>query len=312
MLLSSFTGRVSAGLRRHQGRGQGPSPPTQLPSGARPPCPLRRLQNFLHRPQALWPARRIPPSPAVGNEYSARPQQVEAALLELEILNSWVQDTSSQLRFPLHPRKEPEAGAGPPGRGLWGPGTVGQGGPHRRAGLAAPGNRGAGPWPQEHMQGPPAPMNKGTHSRRPTLSPLWATGAHAAPPATQALGLSSSVWLLHRHPQGKSRLPEPFAIATHTDKEHTAQVRQSQDRDVCSHPQQAHRPSPCSDPAVGTRKGRGLARGVTTTVYRCLPTASELGDGIAWPSGAWRSPRRNPRQNRAASPGASPCPKAPQ
>lgn len=45
-----------------------------------------------------------------SNEYSAeRPQQMEAALLELEILNSRAQDTSSQLMFLLLlPWKEPE------------------------------------------------------------------------------------------------------------------------------------------------------------------------------------------------------------
>lgn len=176
--------RVRAGLRPHRGRGRGPL----LPPGCRlahshpahsaasgTSCPATGPQACLQDPA----------KPGVGNEYSARPQQMGAALLGREILNSWAQDTGSRLRFLLRPRKEPEAGAGPPGRGLWGPGTVGRGGPHERAGPAAPGDGGPDPSLRGRMQ---AHQRPGTKARAPANPPslLWATGAGAAPPVHQA------------------------------------------------------------------------------------------------------------------------------
>lgn len=47
------------------------------------------------------------------NMSSYQPEQMGTALLGLEILNSWAQDTSSQLKFPHLPWKEMEAGTAP-------------------------------------------------------------------------------------------------------------------------------------------------------------------------------------------------------
>lgn len=65
-----------------------------------------------------------------------------AALLELEILNSWAQDAGRRLKFLLFPLEGARGGARPPGRELGAQGQRDGEGPCRRAGPATLGGRG--------------------------------------------------------------------------------------------------------------------------------------------------------------------------
>lgn len=89
---------------------------------------------------------------------------MEAGLLGLEILNSWAQDTGGQLKFLLLPGEEPAAGAGPPGREPWGPGTAQHGGASREGGAGSSSIEGhAGPaGSRRHSPAEPASRNTGT------------------------------------------------------------------------------------------------------------------------------------------------------
>lgn len=88
------------------------------------------------------------------NMRAARLQQMGAAPVELEILNSRAQDTGSQLKFLLFPWKEPEAGARPSGKESGGPGTAGRAGALQEGWAHSPGRQ-KGPGPRGHTAGQP-------------------------------------------------------------------------------------------------------------------------------------------------------------
>lgn len=76
------------------------------------------------------------------NTRAARLQQMGAALLELEILNSRAQDTAASSSSSSSPGKSQGRESGPQAENLGAWGQQDWEGPRRRAGLAALGSRG--------------------------------------------------------------------------------------------------------------------------------------------------------------------------
>lgn len=212
---------------------------------------------------------------------------MEAALLGLEILNSWAQDTGGRLRFLLRSGKELEAGAGPPGRGRGAQGPWDGVGLTGGLGWQPQATEGPDPSLGAHA-GPTSGRNKGTHSSRPTLSPLGHRSAcsPARPPSAGSFRLSVAA---AQKPAGHGKAPRAL-------------------RHGHPHRAGADRPSPaepggrCLLPSLGgalslaplcpCRGGQegGLAQGVITTVYRCPPTASHLGGALPGPLGLGVTP----------------------
>ena len=250
------------------------------------------------------------------NTRAARLQQMGAALLELEILNSRAQDTAASSSSSSSPGKSQGRESGPPGREPWGLGTAGRGGASQKGRACSPGQQrdpGLGVTCRAGQEWEALPC-RASVQRGAQCAPATAPRAHTAPhsrghprPPPELLDLPISA----RPTQALAgQVPSPVAAAlapaVHTDKQSGTQADgqtttkngSNQDTDVRDCPRMGPtRTSSCPRP---WRPNRAEAwHGVITRAHRCPPTAqgplgqawtllhsaSPLAGGLPWAGG---------------------------
>lgn len=187
----------------------------------------------------------------VGNEYERHQPAADgsgpAGARNIKLLSTRLQQPA---QVPLLPWKEPEAGAGPPGREPWGPATAGHAGASQESWTRSLGSGGGpGTGLRGQCQAERVSPNKGTCSSRslpqPHAHPQLACFPSQRGSHTDLLGESQA--------QAQSALPQPAAQTNSRGQEQMSADHPSQakPRDTCSRRLKAHCSSICLVPTAG-------------------------------------------------------------